>query len=244
MYTNEGFIVPAPGDPPAEGIVVFGEARVGKTCFIDMLTQGRHFVSYTGVLTEDPRHRMVVDNEPVHTEIMDLSSTIIRNADATFASDMFMDFFTRASGVVLLYDITDLASFEHITNQAYMYVWMCKRCRGVKGSCEFVLVGNKADVLQTQPRKREVDTELAEQWAQSQGMRHFEITTNERELVQDVVHALVRAMRRAKRRSESERDNEEREAKYSKSKEKSRVELNRTSLKDKIRRVVDKRGDA
>ncbi|KAH7076298.1 hypothetical protein FB567DRAFT_596907 [Paraphoma chrysanthemicola] len=104
----------------AEGIVVFGEARVGKTCFIDMLTKGRHFVSYTGVLTDDPRYQMSIDGETVDAEFMDLSSTTIRTADSTFSSDVFMDILTRASGVVLLYDVTNRESFEQITNQAYM----------------------------------------------------------------------------------------------------------------------------
>ncbi|KAH7063929.1 P-loop containing nucleoside triphosphate hydrolase protein, partial [Paraphoma chrysanthemicola] len=194
--------------PAAEGIVVFGEARVGKTCFIDMLTKGRHFVSYTGVLTDDPRHRMSIDGETVDADFMDLSSTTIRTADSTFSSDVFMDILTRASGVVLLYDVTNRGSFEQITNQAYMYVWMCKRYRGEVGNCEFVLVGTKADVLRTTPRKREVDRELAQDWAQSQGMKHFELSTHDRNDIEEAVYTLMRAIKRARIRSATERDEE------------------------------------
>jgi Ras-related protein Rab-39B len=173
---------------------------------------------------------MTIDNETVDAEFMDISSTTIRNADATFSSDVFMDIFTRASGVVLLYDVASLNSFEHITNQAYMYVWMCKRYRGEVGSCEFVLVGNKADVLQTKPNMREVDKELAEQWAQSQGMKHFELTTHNREQVQEAVYALMRAIKRARKRAEKERNEESRRPKQTKT----------TSIRNKLATAIRK----
>jgi GTPase SAR1 family protein len=138
---------------------------------------------------------------------MDLSSTTVRTADPMFSSDFFMHTLYRAAGVVLLYDVTSLESFEHITNQAYKYVWMCKNLEGDRNcndACEFILVGNKADILKAEPEKREVEMELAEQWAQSQGMKHFELTTNAKSQVEEAVQALMHSIRRAKVRAEKE----------------------------------------
>jgi GTPase SAR1 family protein len=150
---------------------------------------------------------MTIEDASMSADFMDLSSTTVRTADPTFSPDFFMRTLFRAAGIVLLYDVTSLESFEQITNQAYKYVWTCKNHKGERNgneACEFILVGNKADVLETEPGKREVDMELAEQWAQSQGMEHFELTTNVRSQVEDAVQVLMHSIRRAKKRTEKE----------------------------------------
>lgn len=159
---------------------------------------------------------MTIDTIPVSASFMDISSTSIRTADATFSSSVFNAMFVRATGVVLLYDITSRASYEHITNQAYCHVWLCKRYRGEAsveagagvGSCEFVLIGNKKDVVDLEPAKREVDADEAEQWAMSRGMRAFEVSANERGQVGEAVVALMRGIGRARTRADKEKGEE------------------------------------
>lgn len=102
---------------------------------------------------------------------------------------------------MLLYDITSLESFEYLTNQAYTYALMCNEfmCVGERKECTFVLVGTKKDVVEKEGG-REVDEDLAEQWAESQGMKNFEVTSFDKEEVQGAVCELLRGVRRCEKR--------------------------------------------
>lgn len=113
---------------------------------------------------------------------------------------------------MLLYDITSLQSFELVTNQAYMYACMCNRymCpEGTRKYCDFILVGTKRDLVERDGR--EVDEELAEQWAESQGMGWFEVSCFDKEEVQGAVRELLRAVRRSGVREKSMKETERRE---------------------------------
>lgn len=84
-----------------------------------------------------------------------------------------------------------------------MYACMCANYMREAGNGavrEYVLVGNKRDVVEKEPGKRRVDGDMAGQWAQSQGMRHVEVTANERGDVEAVVHVLLRDVVRAQER--------------------------------------------
>lgn len=64
---------------------------------------------------------------------------------------------------------------------------------------KFVLVGNKLDLL-GEGKRREVDKELASDWARSQGMRHFEVSAKTGQGLRESAEALVRAVTKAKLR--------------------------------------------
>jgi GTPase SAR1 family protein len=207
------------------------------------LIMGRHFSEYFGTNDSDHRYRMTTENGFMDANFMDLSSTTVRTADPTLRTEFFTSTLSRAAGVVLLYDITNLKSFQHITNQAYMYVWMCKRYMGESvgvESCEFVLVGTKADILKSEPERREVDRELAEDWAQSQGIKHFELTTKVRSQVEEPVHELMRSINRAKDRNEKEREGEWLQRLHEKAKRKYQPGLEKASLKDRFKNALGK----
>lgn len=176
--------------------VIFGESQVGKTCFLNQVYQTPPDLDY------ESHYSMNIDGESMECKFMDLSSTTLRAAEPTFQSDIFIMSLSKAVGIVLIYDVTSLESFEHVTEDAYMALWTCKGYMGggvVGKSCECILVGNKADLVEKDPHKREVSKDLAEQWAQSQGMQHLELTAREHKPVRDAVHDLMRAVRRAKR---------------------------------------------
>jgi hypothetical protein len=150
---------------------------------------------------------MDLDGQLVEADFTDLSSTTIRTADATFSPDLFMRVLSTAAGVVLIYDVTSLQSFEHITNQGYGYACMCNQYIGEKASDrvrEYTLVGTKKDIVQKDPEQRQVDKELADEWAQGQGMKHVELSTHTRADVEDVAQALIRSINRAREHAREE----------------------------------------
>lgn len=157
-----------------------------------------------GVGIEDSRYRTTIDGEAIEADFTDLSSTTLRTADANFSPELFMRSLSGAVGVVLLYDVTSLESFEHITEQGYAYACMCNSYMGEKTghrTREYILVGNKKDIVQKEPEKRQVEKELAEQWAQCQGMQHFELSTHTKEEVNETVRLLIRSIMQAKKRA-------------------------------------------
>ena len=125
---------------------------------------------------------------------------------------MIDSYIAAADGIVLLYDITSRHSFDRVTNRTYMHVWDARntvsrktgdqgKMEGLKKRFGCVVVGNKKDLVNVEDgeKKREIDTEEAEQWAESQGFRGLEVSSNNREEVEEAVNLLVKSVKRARR---------------------------------------------
>lgn len=186
---------------------------------------------------------MFLDSALLTIDFTDLSSTALRTADSTFDASYFTKYLSQALGVVLIYDVTNLASFQHITNEAYMYLAMCKSyMEGEQGGkrVECVLVGNKVDLVEGgNGERREVDGELAREWAESQGMEWFEVSAKTFVGVWESVHALVRSAERAKEREVEKGKGEEEE----KEKEEKGAEGGRKmAFRERIKSVFKKSG--
>ncbi|CAG5178823.1 uncharacterized protein ALTATR162_LOCUS8893 [Alternaria atra] len=119
-------------------------------------------------------------------------------------------YIASAHGVVLLYDITSLFTFDHLIQHTYLHIWHCRNTvfikdgtegsmQGVRKRFGCVVVGSKKDIVDEDKGKRQVKKEMAEQWAASQGFRHIEISSNERKEVEDAVRDLVDSVQRARR---------------------------------------------
>lgn len=135
---------------------------------------------------------------------MDLSLTTLRSGEENLHRAIFNGMISGADGVVLLYDVTSRASFERITNEGYMRVLLnreekSKGIHHVTGIQRFgcILVGNKVDLA---AERREVNEEEAEEWAESQGFKYIELTSNEQTAILEAMKTLVRNITKAERR--------------------------------------------
>ncbi|KAF2629313.1 P-loop containing nucleoside triphosphate hydrolase protein, partial [Macroventuria anomochaeta] len=188
-------------------IVVFGEPSVGKTCFIDQFCYGRSFVIYdpdNSVLS----HKIVVDGEASDLTLMDLSTSFLKPEHAMQYTEWAEKMLAEADGIVLLYDVTSLASFEYVIDQAYKFLWGCRRLKsesdeedggGERGSFGCVLVGNKLDLVDAGKESKAVGRTLAEEWAQSQGIRSIEMVSLEREGPESALKLLVENIKKVER---------------------------------------------
>lgn len=192
-------------------IAVFGESRVGKTCFTNTFLYGKHNTS-RGNPFETPKRHLADDYDGINVYPMDLSSTTFRDAslsrgNQTLDSQFFIAQLQKASGIVLIYDITELATFKRVTDMAYTWLCICKRFlkdASVWSSNESfgcVLVGNKADLVRGGLAERKVDRTVAEEWAHSQGIIHMEVDSNNREEVDAAVWCLIKDYSKKRRRS-------------------------------------------
>ncbi|RYO27597.1 hypothetical protein AA0111_g7257 [Alternaria arborescens] len=198
-----------PKEPNPLKIIIFGEELVGKTCFIDMLQflEGKHFISHGPVDSEPLSRTISYANETWSFSFIDLNL----NSDISPRyREVLHTYIASADGVVLLYDVTSLFSFDHLIQHTYLQIWQCRntvfikdgaegRMQGLKKRFGCVVVGNKKDIIDRDEGKRQVKKEMVDQWASSQGFRHIEISSNERKEVEDAVQALVDSVQRARR---------------------------------------------
>lgn len=189
--------------PAHYDIVVFGEPNVGKTCFIDQFCFGMSYVVY------DPddgisSRQIVVDEQAVSLTLMDLSTSFLKPEHGMSPIAWAEQMLANAQGMVLLYDITSLDSFQYVTDQAYKFLWDCRRvkCEHEEADEEdrkifgCVLVGGKVDLAS---ESRQVDQILAEEWAQSQGIKSIEVDSLDQSDTEDAMKLLVRNIRKIER---------------------------------------------
>ena len=94
-------------------------------------------------------------------------------------------YYKSAHAIIILYDITDLSSFEHIKN------WMVEVDKFAKQGVLRVIAGNKKDMED----KRQVTTEMAESFAEKNGIKFLEVSakdnTNIEKLFSDTINCLL-----------------------------------------------------
>lgn len=186
-------------------IIVFGGPGVGKTCFIDQFCYGKSFVNYDpddSVLS----HRLVIKGQAFNLTLMDLSTSFMKPEQAMHSTEWVEKMLTEAEGVVLLYSITSLESFECITDQAYKFLWRSRKDDKENGEMHVnfgcVLVGNKLDLVTTENESRAVSKSLADEWAQTQGMRSIEVDSLGREGPERALKLLVQNIKMIERLEE------------------------------------------
>lgn len=162
----------------------------------------------------------------------------MRDPDPALSTTVFHLSFANAQGIVLLYDVTSRATFDLITRDAYLYALTARQSMSTGSEhwgkrCGFVLVGNKADVVRDEPDKREVETEMAAEWARSQGFEHVEVTSTERAHVDGAMAMLVQNIELAKRRDKKDQVTDEVEAKSTNRKD-------RVSFRSRLKSTVEK----
>ncbi|CAN9220372.1 unnamed protein product [Alternaria alternata] len=189
-----------PKEPNPLKIIIFGEELVGKTCFIDMVRN-----SFVNILYKHRFFNVKITNSNCSSSKASTLSVMVPSTPNHFQEPS-----PSADGVVLLYDVTSLFSFDHLIQHTYLQIWQCRntvfikdgaegRMQGLKKRFGCVVVGNKKDIIDRDEGKRQVKKEMADQWASSQGFRHIEISSNERKEVEDAVQALVDSVQRARR---------------------------------------------
>lgn len=193
-------------------IVILGESGVGKTCVTDRFLVDQHFVRYDPWNSQpfasevSTQRTLDVDGQLWCLTVADLSTAPLRAQEPTFRTDIFDQILAHADGVILLYDITRKESYDYITNKGYFYVWDTRKTRRFEDAEDYltrkqrfgcVLVGNKLDLAD---KHREVPKELAEEWADMQGLKSYEIDSYKRESIEEVMEVLVKSIKRAEKR--------------------------------------------
>lgn len=167
---------------------------------------------------------------------VDISSTMLRESGPTLDKAVFDSSIASCQGIVLIYDVTSHESFDLVTQDAYMHVLRLRQAMSTHNPnwgkrCGFLLVGNKLDLVTELPEKRQVEKEMAEEWAQSQGFRHIEVSSKDRHAVDKAMVTLVSSIEVSRRRDERDRLADKSEV---------RSEPDRPSFKSRIKSTLKK----
>lgn len=212
-------------------IVILGESGVGKTSFADKVLHGVQYHRYDPFQSSQDADNatLQVDGETYSLHIDDVSLTLPRIREFGLQDAIFIQLLKKASGIVLLYDITNEDSYKHVTEFGWKYVWGCRAEGTVSGGKYYVyptgklplllflskrrlrlaghqrfgcvLVGNKLDLVQGQDAdKRAVPKDLAEEWASMVGVESFEVDRFDRIALEASLRDLIRSALHAQRR--------------------------------------------
>jgi small GTP-binding protein len=189
--------------PKQRNIVVFGEPGVGKTCFTDQFLHDSSFVSYNPVDPGLTSRQLTVDGESSNLSLMDLSTAFLKPENEAQSQEWAKKILEGADGIVLLYDVASMESFDYVTDQAYKFLWGCRKLADeddeTRQGFGSVLVGNKLDLVSSGQNSREVNQNLAEEWAQSQGMRCIEVDCLNREGPEESLKLVVKNIKKVER---------------------------------------------
>ncbi|KAG6417972.1 hypothetical protein SASPL_120169 [Salvia splendens] len=165
---------------------------VGKSCLLLRFSDGSFTTSFITTIGIDFKIRTVeLDGKRVKLQIWDTAGQE-RFRTITTA------YYRGAMGILLVYDVTDEASFNNIRN------WIRNIEQHASDNVNKVLVGNKADMDES---KRAVPTSKGQALADEYGIKFFETSAKTNHNVEEVFFSIARDIKQ--RLSETESKSEQ-----------------------------------
>lgn len=134
--------------------LTIGDTNVGKTCMLLRFAEDEFPMNVIATIGVEYRTKHIcIGNQPLQLKIWDTAG------QERFHRTLSSTFYRRAHGIILVFDLNNRNSFEHVR------VWMEQIQQKTEESAVVVLAGNKSDLT------REVDLSEAEALAQSYGVQ-------------------------------------------------------------------------
>ncbi|XP_042562180.1 ras-related protein Rab-15-like [Clupea harengus] len=139
-------------------LMLLGDSGVGKTCLLWRFTDGDFHPSHISTIGIDFKMKTLdIDGTRVRVQIWD-------TAGQERYQTVTKQYYRRAQGILLVYDVTNEHSFQHIVK------WASDVDECAPEQVMRILVGNKCD----EEERRRVTTEQGDKLAKSYGMDFFE----------------------------------------------------------------------
>ncbi|XP_032402152.1 ras-related protein Rab-15-like isoform X1 [Xiphophorus hellerii] len=143
-------------------LLLLGDSGVGKTCMLRRFTEGEFDPSHISTIGVDFKMKTIeIDGLKVRIQIWD-------TAGQERYQTITKQYYRRAQGIVFVYDITNLPSFQHIAK------WASDVDEFAPDDVQTVLVGNKAD----EEFGRQVTKDQGKKLAETYGMEFFETSAS------------------------------------------------------------------
>ncbi|XP_048830450.1 ras-related protein Rab-15 [Brienomyrus brachyistius] len=139
-------------------LLLLGDSGVGKTCLLCRFTDNEFHSSHISTIGVDFKMKTLeIDGIKVRIQIWD-------TAGQERYQTITKQYYRRAQGIFLVYDITSERSFQHIMK------WASDVDEYAPDQVQKILIGNKSD----EDQKRQVATEQGNKLAKTYGMDFFE----------------------------------------------------------------------
>ncbi|XP_010688186.2 ras-related protein RHN1 isoform X3 [Beta vulgaris subsp. vulgaris] len=153
-------------------LVLLGDMGTGKTSLVLRFVKGQFFDYQESTI-----------GAAFFTEVLSLDNTIVKldiwdTAGQERYHSLAPMYYRGAAAAVVVYDITSAESFEKAKR------WTQELQRQASPHMFTALVGNKADL----DEKREVDNEVAEQYAKENGLHFFETSAKTAQNVNELFY--------------------------------------------------------
>ncbi|KAG5277254.1 hypothetical protein AALO_G00115440 [Alosa alosa] len=139
-------------------LLLLGDSGVGKTCLLCRFTDNEFHPSHISTIGVDFKMKtLMIDGIKVRIQIWD-------TAGQERYQTITKQYYRRAQGIFLVYDITSERSFQHIMK------WASDVDEYAPDKVQKILIGNKSD----EEHKRQVATEQGTKLAKAYGMDFYE----------------------------------------------------------------------
>ncbi|GIM15586.1 hypothetical protein Vretimale_18322 [Volvox reticuliferus] len=169
-----------PGRPDYDALIkllLVGDSGVGKSCLLLRFTDDMFTSSFITTIGIDFKIKKVdVDGKIVKLQIWDTAG---QERFRTITSA----YYRGAQGIILVYDITDEASFNNVRN------WMRNIEQHASDNVNKILVGNKLDLAE---EKRVVSTARGQALADEFGFRFYETSAKDNVHVEEAFIAVAK----------------------------------------------------
>ena len=159
-------------------LLIIGDSFVGKTSFLSYYSNGSfnlHYLATAGLelITKDE----IIDNKTIRIDLWDTAG------NEKFHS-LTTGFFKNAEGIMVMFDVTTLTSFENVRN----WTESIKTHLSLEANnIPVIIIGNKIDL-----KEREIKTEDASKYCRELGFKYFETSAKTGENVDLTVKYLVK----------------------------------------------------
>ena len=144
-------------------IMVIGESKVGKTSVIKKYTQNKFGGVYLTTVGVDFQDKIInIDDKKIRLQIWD-------TAGQERFRNITKNYFNSSNGFLLIYDITDKDSLEHLN------FWSAQIQLNAPEKSKCVLVGNKCDL----EGSRAVSNEEGKIYAEKNKIKFFETSAKD-----------------------------------------------------------------
>ena len=158
--------------------IIIGDATVGKTSILNRFSDGTFNSNYLATVgLENITKDEIIDDKTIRIKIWD-------TAGQERYQSLAKSFYRNAEGVILVYDVTNLKTYE---NLKFWLQSIKNNMVADMGEIPIIIIGNKID-----RDEREVNREEAEKFLKDQGYPYFETSAKTGENIDMTIKYLVK----------------------------------------------------
>jgi len=149
--------------------IILGDSGVGKSCLISQFTDKEFPIVHDLTIGVEFGSRLInIGKRPITLQICD-------TAGIELFRSITRSYYNQAAGALLVYDVTQRESFEHLAN------WLDDVRKQANFNVAIMIVGNKCDLI----HQRVVSSEEGELFAKKNDLGFMEVSAKSSQNVED-----------------------------------------------------------